>query len=100
MSPIPEAREEAMQAAFDFAEEDFKTTYRDFVVAYANEHAGEFTAEDCQLAYKATSNPQPEEWRATGNIIKSLIAEGRLVKTGFDWSAVRGAPIAKYRRGK
>lgn len=93
-----DVRKDAQDAAFKNADEKFKAQYEGFVIKYAQDH-GEFTAEDCQLAYKQTPNPQPREWRASGGIFVRLVNRGILKRCGTGWSGIRGVPIPKYCRG-
>lgn len=96
MTGLLAEREHAMQSAFEFAPPDFAAEYREFILRVAEKN-DEFTAEQCQLAYRdILGKPQPDEWRSTGNIFRTLSKEGKIKKIGFGWSTVRGVPVPKY----
>jgi hypothetical protein len=93
-----EVRQAKIDAAFEHANEVWKACYRLFVMRFAGEHS-EFTAEECQLAYKAHSElPQPREWRASGGIFQKLLKEGKIKRIGTGWSKQRGVPVPKFTR--
>lgn len=98
--PAPiKTREEKIKAAFVAADERFKEEYRAFVLRVA-EKSDDFTAEQCQLAYRdILGMPQPREWRSTGKIFRELMKSGLIVKVDNNgWSKMRSVPVPRYRK--
>ena len=91
-----QARREAMDAAFEHADEAFREEYESLVRLFADRGI-EFTGEDVQNEYKSRSHlPQLREWRATGAIYLRLKRQGVIRQTGYR-PRNQGNPTPVYR---
>lgn len=80
--PVQPPRQDAIDAAYDAALEEFKTMYETLLMTFARS-GRQFTGEEVTDAYKASGHVQPKEWRATGSIYQRLSRQGVIVRVGY-----------------
>lgn len=94
--PTPlDKRYEAMAAAEQYASDDWKREYRNFILTYLER--GPATAEDIRLQYEKNGLPQPgNSKRASGAIFVRLMREKVIKHCGHRRSRIYGNDLKIY----
>lgn len=94
-SPIDERRR-AMNAAFEHADERWRTEYEAFILRFLT-NRGPATAERIRTAYERTSLPQTRKSkRASGAIFVALRRAGKIREAGRETSRLYGNGLVRY----